>query len=319
MTILITEQDVESMLSIGDAIPIMEEVFRMAGEGETENPPRYRMPTAKGFMQFGPGVLHGGRQVAGFKLWANFGSPLKGTWDFLYSMETGEFLAIIQAHLISKFRTAAVTAVAVKRLSPRDASILGMYGSGRQAEAQLEAICAVRPIRRAQVYSRTRDKLEAFCRRMSGKLNIEVIPVAEPAQVPRDADIVVTITKSEVPVLFGKWVTRPCLVVGAGANHWYEREIDEKLVESAKFIVVDEKEHSKVEGGDLLWVIGHGRLRWDQVWNLGDVVIGRAPVPDFGDGIILFESHGLAIEDVAIAEKAYELARARGIGTSITL
>jgi ornithine cyclodeaminase/alanine dehydrogenase-like protein (mu-crystallin family) len=154
---------------------------------------------------------------------------------------------------------------------------------------------------------------------MSERLKIEVIPVVEPAHVPRDADIVVTITKSETPVLFGEWITRPCLVVGAGANHWYEREIDEKLVEGAKFIVVDEKEHSKVEGGDLLWVIGHGRLRWDQVWNLGDVVVGRVPVPDFGSGTLLFESHGLAIEDVAIAARAYELARARGLGTPISL
>ncbi len=318
MTLFITERDVEQMLSIRAAIPVMDEVFRMAGEGRAENPPRYRMPMKKGFMQFGPAALHA-KQVAGFKLWANFGSPLRQVWDFLYSMETGELLAVIQAHSISKFRTAAVTAVAVKHLSPPEASVVGMYGSGRQAEAQLQAVCAVRNIRSAQVYSRTRENLEAFCRRMADQLKIEVIAAAEPRQVPRNADIVVTMTKSETPVLFGDWITRPCLVVGAGANHWYEREIDEKLVERAQLVVVDEKEHSKVEGGDLLWAIAHGLLRWDQVWNLGDVIVGRAPVPDFKEGTILFESHGLAIEDVAIAAKAYELARAQGLGADISL
>lgn len=318
MTILITEQDVEQMLSIRAAIPVMEDVFRMAGEGTAENPPRYRMPMKKGFMQFGPAALHA-KQVAGFKLWANFGSPLKQVWDFLYSMETGELLAVIQAHSISKFRTAAATAVAVKHLSPPEASVVGMYGSGRQAEAQLEAVCAVRKVRSAQVYSRTRENLEAFCRKMADRLKIEVVPAAAPERVPRNADIVVTITQSETPVLFGDWITRPCLVIGAGANHWYEREIDEKLVERAKLVVVDEREHSKVEGGDLLWPIAHGLLRWDQVWNLGDVVVGRAPVPDFRAGTILFESHGLAIEDVAIAAKAYELATAQGLGTDISL
>jgi alanine dehydrogenase len=318
MTILITEHDVEKMLSVAAAIPLMEEVFRMAGEGKTENPPRYRMPMREGFMQFGPGALHA-TGFAGFKLWANFGSPLKGTWDFLYDMRSGDFLAIIQAHSISKFRTAAVTAVAAKHLSPPDASVVGMYGSGRQAEAQLEALCAVRKIRSARVYSRTRDKLESFCRRMADKLRIEVIAAKAPEEVPADADIVVTITKAETPVLFGDWITRPCLVVAAGGNHWYEREIDEKVVTRAKLVVVDEKEHSKVESGDLLWVIGHGLLRWDEVCNLGDVLVGRVPVPDFKSGIILFESHGLAIEDVAIAAKAYELARAQGLGTTINL
>lgn len=318
MTLFITEQDVEQLLSIRAAIPVIEEVFRAAGEGTAENPPRYRMPMKKGFMQFGPAALHA-KQVAGFKLWANFGSPLKQVWDFLYSMETGELLAIIQAHSISKFRTGAATAVAVKHLSPSEASVVGMYGSGRQAEAQLEAVCAVREIRTVAVYSRTREKLEAFCRKMAHKLKIEVIPVAGPQLVPRNADIVVTITQSETPVLYGDWITRPCLVVGAGANHWHEREIDETLVERAKMVVVDEKEHSKVESGDLLWPIAHGLLRWDQVWNLGDVVVGRAPVPDFKAGTILFESHGLAIEDVAIAAKAYELAKAQGLGTDISL
>ena len=318
MTLFITEREVEQMLSIRAAIPLMEEVFRMAGEGTTENPPRYRMPMKKGFMQFGPAALHA-KQVAGFKLWANFGSPLRQLWDFLYSMESGELLAVIQAHSIGTFRTAAATAVAVKHLSPPAASVVGLYGSGRQAGAQLQAICAVRDIRSARVYSRTRDKLEAFCRKMSAELNIDVEPATGPSEVPPGADVIVTITKSETPVLFGDWITGPCLVVGAGANHWYERELDGKLVERAKLVVVDEKEHSKVESGDLLWAVAHGLLRWDRVWNLGDVVVGRAPVPDFSAGTILFESHGLAIEDVAIAARAYELAKERGLGAEISL
>lgn len=318
MTILITEQDVEKILSIRAAIPIMEDVFRMAGEGTAENPPRYRMPMKKGFMQFGPGALHE-TGMAGFKIWANFGSPLKQVWDFLYSMESGDLLAIIQAHSISKFRTAAVTAVAVKHLSPAGASAVGLYGSGRQAEAQLDAICAVRTIKTVKVHSRNREKLDAFCRKMAAKLKINVTPAERPQDVPRDADIIVTMTNSETPVLFGEWITRPCLVVGAGANHWYEREIDGRLIEQARLVVVDEKEHAKVESGDLLWSVGHGTLRWEQVCSLGDIVVGRVAVPDFGAGTILFESHGLAVEDVAIAAKAYALALTHRLGTPIEL
>ena len=228
MTLLITEQDIREMLSIKSAIPVIEEMFRMAGEGTAENMPRVRMPFAKGFLQFGAGALHG-KKVMGYKVWANFGSPLRQVFNYLYSMETSELLAIIQAHAIGTCRTSAATAVAVKYLSPADAGVVGMYGAGIQAEGQLEAICAVRPVRRARVYSRTRESREAFCKRMAARLGIEVIAVESPELVPDGADIVVTITKSDTPVLFGDWIKRPCLVVGAGANHWYEREIDHKI------------------------------------------------------------------------------------------
>ncbi len=320
MTLLITEDDVARLpLSVAAAIPLIEHAFRSAGEGSAENPPRYRLPFKNGFLQFGPAALHAER-IAGFKLWANFGSARAGHgWDFLFSMETGDLLAIIHSYLISKYRTSAASAVAVKYLSPPDASAVGMYSSGRQAEGQLEAICAVRPIKRARVYSRTREKREAFCKKMSQRLGIEVMPANAPEEVPRDADIIATVTNSEVPVLYGDWLGERGLIVAAGANHWYKRELDGRAVERARLIVVDEKEQARVEGGNLLWAVAHALIRWDSVEELGDVIIGRVPVPDFRDNLILFESHGLAINDVAIAARTYELAVAAGIGTKIAL
>lgn len=322
MTILITEQDVEQILSIEAAIPVAEEAFRMAGEGSAHNPPRFRMPFDGGFLQFGPAALRD-KKVMGCKLWANFDSRLRSTprqvWNFLFSTETRDLLAVVQAYTIGRFRTSAVTAVAVKHLSPGDASSVGMYGAGRQAETQLAAVCAVRPIQTARIYCRTPNNRESFCRKMSERLGIDVIPVGAPEQAARDADIVITITNTETPVLFGDWLVRPGLVVGAGANHWYEREIDEKVVSMAKLIVVDEKEQAKVEGGDLLWPIARGLLTWDQVEEMGDIVTGRVRVPDFRRNTILFESYGTGIHDLAISAKAYELAKARGVGREISL
>ncbi len=319
MTLLITEEDCRNLLSVKASIPVIEDMFRMAGAGDAENPPRLRMPTRKGKgIQFGPAALHA-RKLMGFKIRTDVGTPLKPRWDFLYSMETGELLAIIQAALLSRLRTAAASAVAVKYLSPSSASVLGMYGAGRQAQAQLDAICAVRPILKAYVYSRTADKRDAFCRNASERLGIEVIAAQAPEEVPRAADILLTITTSATPVLLGKWITRPCLVVGVGSNHEFEREVDEELVTMANLIVVDDKAVAKVESGDLLWPISHGMLRWDQVKNLGDIVAGSVPVPDFSSGIFFFKSNGVAMEDVAIAARAYELARVQGIGTEISL
>ncbi len=319
MTILITEEDCERVLSIKDSIAVIEEVFRMAGEGTVENPPRFRMPAKKGKgVQFGAAALHA-KQLLGFKVWANFGSPRKQRWNFLYDMRTSELLAIVQATTPSKYRTAAATAVAVRYLTPPEASVVGIYGTGRQAEAQIEAICAVRPIRAAHVYSRTPENRDTFCRRIAERLGISALSVEAPELVPRDADIIVTMTNSTTPVLFGDWITRPGLVVGVGANHEFEREVDEKIVTMAKLVVVDAKEASQLECGDLIWPISHGLLRWDQVQELGQVVAGRVPLPDFASGIILFESQGVTLEDVAIVAHAYERAKAQGLGREIEL
>jgi ornithine cyclodeaminase/alanine dehydrogenase-like protein (mu-crystallin family) len=324
MTLLITEEDVKRLpLSLEAAIPIMEETYRGLSDTSAANGPRLRMPFKNGFMQFAPGALHGQR-IAGFKLWANFGRGTgvhKGSpgYDYIYDMETGELLAIIHSNLIGRYRTSAQSAVAVKYLSPAGASSIGLYGAGRIAEGQLEAICCVRPIRHIRVYSRTPQNRAAFCERMSKRLGVDVMPVSAPEEAAADVDIIVTASTSETPILFGDWMTRPCLVVAAGANHWYKREIDEKVVTRAGLIVVDEREHAKVESGNLLWPIARGLLTWDHVHNLGDVVTGRMPLPDLETSTILFGSHGLAITDVAMAARTYELARVQGLGTEIPL
>lgn len=317
MTLLITEADVLQLVTLDDAIPIMEQTFRWAGEGLVENPPRFRMPIRKGFLQFGPAAVHPMNMI-GFKLWANFGTPLRQVWNFLFGTETSELEAIVHAFAIGRMRTSAVSAVAAKYLSPPDAAVVGMYGTGRQAEGQLEAICKVRPIRKAIVYSRKPDPRAAFCTRMTERLGIDVVPAGEPHEAAL-ADIIVTITNSEDPVLFGSWVTRPSLIIAAGANHWYKRELDLEAVARADLIVTDEKEQSKVEGGNLLYAIGHGRLSWDRVEELGDVVAGRVQLPDFQSSVRLFCSHGLAIEDVAISVHALRRARELGLGQNIAI
>ena len=207
----------------------------------------------------------------------------------------------------------------MKYLSPSSAHTVGLYGGGGIAEGQLEAVCAVRPIKSVRVYSRTPADRAAFCERMSSKLGIPVQAVDVPEEVPRGADIVVTASTSELPVLHGEWLESPVLVVAAGSNHWYKREIDGKVVERAKLVVTDDRDQSKVESGNLMWAVGHGLITWNRIENLGDVVAGRVRVPDFKDAIILFGSHGLAITQLAIALRTYELARERGLGKRIEL
>jgi alanine dehydrogenase len=321
MPLLITEGEVKEMLSIADAVPVIEESFLMAGQGMAECPARFRMPLEIGHLQFGPAALHP-KKVVGFKLSAYLGARVAGQgfgrrWNYLFSLETGELVAVIQAYAISMMRTASASAVAVKYLSPPTAETLGLIGAGPQAAAQLEAICAVRPVKTVYVFSRTKENREAFCRDAEQRLGVRAVPVSQAEDVVEPADIIVTMTNSTVPVLFGEWIKRPVTVVAAGANHWYKREIDPKVVEGAGLVVVDDKETAKVEGGALLWSAAHGRLVWERVANLGAVVAGGVPLPAFDEGTILFCSHGLALEDVAISVTAYDRARATGKGREI--
>jgi ornithine cyclodeaminase/alanine dehydrogenase-like protein (mu-crystallin family) len=154
---------------------------------------------------------------------------------------------------------------------------------------------------------------------MSAHLGIDVVPANAPEEVPREADIIITASTSETPILFGEWLSRPCLVVAAGANHWYKREIDGRLIERANLIVVDDKDQARLESGNLLWAAAHGLMAWQRVEELGSVVSGRIEVPNLRQATILFGSHGLSTTDVAMAAKAYELARAHKLGTDVPL
>ena len=326
MTLLISEDDVKKLpLSARDAITIIEETFRQSGLGNAENPARFRMPFKNGFLQFGPAALHD-RKVVGFKLWANLG---KGTGvhknksghgtNFLYDSESGDLLALVHAYQIGKMRTSAVSAVAAKYLSRQSASTIGLYSAGRIAEGQLEAVCAVRNIRKVKVFSRRKPEREDFCRRMMEKLGINVLAVDSPESVPEGADIIITASTAEQPILFGEWIRQPALIIAAGANHWYKRELDGKVIEKAQLVVCDEKGQSRVESGNLLWAIAHGIVTWDKIEELGDVVTGRVKVPDLSTSTVVFTSHGLAINDVAMTVKTYELALQLGVGTPIDL
>jgi ornithine cyclodeaminase/alanine dehydrogenase len=318
MTLLITQDIIERLYSVEQAIPAIEKTFAMAGRGTTENPARFVLPLEDGFMRMGAAALHE-RKVMGFKLWANFGSGPSQSWNYLFSLETGELLAIMHAYSLGRFRTSAATAVAVKYLARSDASSLGLFGTGRLAESQVRAVAAVRSIKRVKAYSRTEKSRGTFCEEASRNLGIPFSPAKSPEEAARDVDIILTITNSHQPVVQGKWVTKPGLVLGIGANQWFEREIDHELVKSAGLIVVDHKEQAKRESGDLLWAASHGVMSWDRVRELGEVVVGHVKLPDLDRTTVLFESHGIAIEDVAVSAEVYELARAQGLGTEISL
>ena len=197
-----------------------------------------------------------------------------------------------------------------------DASTVGVIGVGRQASYQLEAVCAVRPIKKVKVFSRTQENREAFAREMSERLGIEVEPVAEAEDAVRGCQVVIAITNSATPVFDGSALEPGTHVNAAGSNSWLRREVDNTTIQRSSLIVVDNLEQAKTECGELMLASEQGVFRWSEAVELKDVVSGRITRPS-SDAITLFESQGIGIEDVACCAVVLRKAREKGIGTEL--
>ena len=253
----------------------------------------------------------------GYKAYSTFPSGASKFLMMLYDAESGALISVMEASALGQIRTGAASGLATRYMARPDASTVGIIGTGYQARTQLEAVCAVRSIKQVRAYSRTPEKREAFASRMSHRLNTEVVPSDSAEECIRGADIAITITPSREPVLKGEWLEGGEHVNAAGGNHWMRREIDGEVVECADLIVVDDMEQAKIECGDLIWPAERGAFRWSMSHELKEVVAGRINGRPDNGCITLFESQGIAIEDVAAAQHVYRKARERGIGQEL--
>jgi ornithine cyclodeaminase len=192
-----------------------------------------------------------------------------------------------------------------------------VFGAGWQAEGHLEAIAAVRPLRQIKVYARDGERLAAFCRRMSERLQVDVVPASSPEATVRGSDIVSTVTTSATPLFDAEWLSPGTHVNAAGSNSLIRRELGEDVLKRCAMIVVDSVETALLEAGDLVPALEKGRLHARQLIELGDVICGRQAGRSAPDQITLFESQGMAIQDLALAVRIEALARERGLGSEL--
>jgi ornithine cyclodeaminase/alanine dehydrogenase-like protein (mu-crystallin family) len=315
VAIYLTEAEVEQLLDMPTAIQAVEEAFRELGAGRATNRPRRRLAVSTGLLHLMPGALPS-QGVLGFKAYTTLPSGARFFFH-LYDSETGELLALMQADRLGQRRTAAATGVATRYLARPEAAVLALFGAGWQARSQLEAVCAVRSIREARVYSRSPERREKFCAEMQTAVTATLLPVASPAAALDDADVVVTATTSREPVFDGA-LLRPGMHLNVvGSNSLLKREIDDETVRRANAVIVDSRECLPLEGGDLLSALERGLLYPEAVRELAPIVAGLAVGRQSAEEITLFKSHGLAIEDVAVAVHVYRAARAGGIGQEL--
>jgi len=315
MARFLDEEDIARLLSMPLALDVVEQAMAELARGEATNVPRDRLRSARTTMHLMQALVPS-QGAMGYKVY----TVNQGVVRFLlhlYDSASGRLLGILQARLLGMQRTGAASGVATRLLARPDARTLGLFGSGRQAAAQLEAVCLVRPITLVKVFARDRDRLTSFCQAQSQRLGIEVRPAASARETVEGSDIVSTITSTETPLFDGAWLAEGAHVNAAGSNMLSRRELDETALIRCGLIATDSREVARRECGDLLPLIEKGRIGWGQVRELGDVLIGRTPGRVNEGQITCFESHGLAVQDVALGARLLVLAEQQGLGSEL--
>jgi ornithine cyclodeaminase/alanine dehydrogenase len=325
--LILTREDVRAVVSMQDAIGVLEQTFRELGAGEAIMPTRIAMEAqeANGFMLAMPAYLKR-TGALGVKVVSSYpdnprtvGMPTIQAVILYYDGATGERLALMEGTYLTALRTGATSGLATKYLANADSHVAGVIGSGAQAETQLEAVCSVRKITGARVYSLTPAHAASFAERMSSRVGIEVRPVSEAKEAVEGCSIVITATSSKIPVLSGHWLTPGTHINAVGSHTAGARELDADTIRKSK-VVVDSWAAASQEAGDLLIPIAEGLIAKTHVYGeLADLAMGRKPGRSSPREITVFKSVGLAIEDVAVAKLVYERGKASGIGLEVTM
>jgi len=325
MTLLLTRGDVADLLPMEACIEAVERAFRLHGEGRAEPPGILGMRTDQGSFHIKAGILDLGRRYFAAKTNANFpgnparfGRPTIQGVVLLADADQGSPLALMDSGEITALRTGAATAVAARHLSRADAAVATVCGCGLQGGAQLRALAAVRPLTRAYAVDTEPGRAALFARDMSMALGFEVSAVTDLHAAALASDICVTCTPSREPILDAGAVGPGTFIAAVGADNELKQEIHPALMASCA-IVVDVLEQAATIG-DLRHALAAGAVTIDDVRaELGQVVAGVRPGRRSDDEIVIFDSTGMALEDVAAAAAVYERAVRAGRGVEIDL
>jgi ornithine cyclodeaminase/alanine dehydrogenase-like protein (mu-crystallin family) len=330
MPILLTDNDVRELLTIGDAIEVAEMVLKEHQLGKAENLPRHHFyansETGTFFMRNFQGAVPA-LGVAGLRLTTDLlGATLHrpdrrpfGTF-LLFDINTAALRAVLHDHELQRIRVGAETGVALHHLARVDAATVGVLGAGFQAETQLAAACAVRRIESVTVYSPRAERRSAFAHRMTQQLSINVTAVGSAREAVANKDIVLAATNASAPVLDGAWLAPGAHVtfIVNSDQRFPRRELDNETLARASVVAIGYLEQTQQDhAADIFAAIEGGFLDWQRICQLGEILTGaRAGRVASGD-ISVFKNNGLAVEFLALAAKALELARAQGRGEEI--
>ncbi len=315
MALYLSEDDVKQLLTMDMALEGVESGHRDLALGQAVDIPRARNRLPQTALHILQGALPA-QGVLGYKAYTSNRSGNRFLVH-LFDAASGVLRAVIAADYLGMVRTGATSGVAARRLARPDAAVAGVFGAGWQAEGHVRAICAALPLKQVKVYSRKAEKLQAFCLRLSGLTGVAVVPAASAEEVVRGSDLLGTVTTAAQPLFEAEWLETGMHINAAGSNALIRQELSEAAVRRCDRIVVDSVPTALAEAGDLLPLLEKGRLHERQLVELGDVLIGRCSGRESAEQITLFESQGMAIQDLAVALRVVQAAEAQGLGTPL--
>lgn len=326
--VVLSRQDVEQLLTMRDALAAVEEGFRQLAQGNVVMPQRAATVIApyNGLHLSMPAFVGGDIGALTIKIVTVYGdNPAKYTLPtiqgvlLVHDAQTGQVVAMMDAEHLTATRTGAASGVATQYLARPEAETITLFGAGALGPAQLAAVCAVRPIRRAYVITRTGDKDTAFCERMSQELGIDVHATRDTQHAVTQADIICTATNSPTPLFAGAWVQPGTHINAVGAYTRTMRELDTVTIQRSR-VFVDHHPAAGAEAGDVIIPIAEGAVTNEHVAGaLGEVIHGTVRGRTSPEEITVFKSVGLAMQDAVTAARLYTKAVTLGIGNQIHL
>lgn len=317
-------RDVEGLIDIKSVLPVVETAFREHGLGKIQMPPKMYLnfKAHNGDLRAMPGYLEG-PDIAGLKL-VNVhpdnpgrGLPTVMALVILNSTETGAPLAIMDGTTLTDLRTGAAGGVAAKYLSREDSKVVGLIGLGHQARTQLRALMQIRDIQQAKIFDSSSSSASAFKEEMEKELGIEIIKEPNACEVC-DCDILVTTTPVRTPIVHFHWIKEGTHINAIGADAAGKEELEPTILKNAKVVVDDIPQAS--HSGEVNMPISKGIFSVKEIYaELGQIVIGKKPGRENDTEITVFDSTGLAIQDIVTADLVYRLALEKQIGVELEM
>lgn len=315
MALFLSEEDVRQLLTMEMALEGVESAHRDMALGQALDTPRERSRLPQTALHILQGALPA-QAVLGYKAYTSNRSGNRFLVH-LYDAASGQLRAVVAADYLGMMRTGAASGVAARWLARPDSAVAGVFGAGWQAEGHIRAICSALPLAQVKVFSRNADKLQAFCQRLSAQTGVAVVPAASAEETVRGSDVVGTVTTAAKPLFDAEWLEPGAHINAAGSNALIRQELSEAAVRRCDIIAVDSVPTALAEAGDLLPLLEKGRLHERQLLELGDVIAGRRAGRESAGQITLFESQGMAIQDLAVALRVVQAAEACGLGTPL--
>jgi ornithine cyclodeaminase/alanine dehydrogenase-like protein (mu-crystallin family) len=321
--LILNEAEVRELLPMRECIRLMSDALASFARGEVHQPLRtiIRPPGAKGLLGLMSAFRGGEQSALGLKAISVFpGNPAVGLDAhqgavILFSVDTGELLALINASAITALRTAAVSAVATNLLAREDAAELTVIGAGVQARTHVPALSCIRTLKRARIVSRDPKHSRLCAEELQTHFSFPIESIDGTPEALANTDIVVTATSSHDPVLKREWLPAGVHINAIGTHSPSSREIDTQTMSTAR-IFVDSRESALNESGDYLLAAAEGAINRESiVAEIGELLLSNEPARKSATEITLFKSLGLAIEDIVCADFLYKAAQTEDRGS----